>query len=122
MASEEDKKQEKKPETVRERAERAIQESSKPSKRTDESKVDKPEKKTRKLRRNKADKKPRRFHIIPKYFRESFAELRQVTWPNRKETFKLTTAVILFSIVFAALISVVDSGFSLIFKKVFLHG
>lgn len=118
-----DKNDKKKPESVRERAERAISEASKPAKRPDEIKTD--AKKPSKLRLRKGekkDKKPRRFHIIPRYFRESFSELRQVTWPNRKDTFKLTTAVILFSITFSALVGGVDYVFSIIFKRVFLHG
>src|SRR5437868_4513863 len=34
--------------------------------------------------------------FVPKFFREAWAELKLVTWPNRQETFKLTTAVLLF--------------------------
>jgi len=59
-------------------------------------------------------------HIIPRYLRNSFAELRNVTWINRKQSRQLTTAVVLFAIVFGALVSVLDLGLDKVFKKVFL--
>lgn len=58
--------------------------------------------------------------ITPKYFRESWHELRQVTWPDRKNTAKLTLAVIIFAIVFGALVTVVDFFLSKLFKEVIL--
>ncbi|MDQ3064702.1 MAG: preprotein translocase subunit SecE [bacterium] len=36
----------------------------------------------------------------PKYFRNSYSEVRQVTWPTRRETWKLTFAVIVFAVAF----------------------
>lgn len=36
----------------------------------------------------------------PKYFRNSWKEIRQVTWPTRRETWKLTLAVLVFAIIF----------------------
>lgn len=36
----------------------------------------------------------------PRYFRNSYKEVKQVTWPGRVETWKLTMAVIIFAIVF----------------------
>ena len=60
-------------------------------------------------------------HFIPRYFRNSFTELRQVTWPNRKQSRQLTLAVLAFAIVFAFLVSFLDLGLDKIFKKVFLH-
>lgn len=123
MASDKDaKKLPKKPETVRERAERAINEASKPSKQTIEPSDVGPTKSKRRFGRSKKEKKSRRFHIIPSYFRNSVSELKKVSWPNRRDTVKLTTAVIIFSITFSALVSGVDYVFSIIFKKVFLHG
>ena len=38
--------------------------------------------------------------LWPKYFRNSFKEVRQVTWPSRRETWKLTFAVLIFALVF----------------------
>lgn len=54
------------------------------------------------------------------YLRSSFKELKQVNWPNRRETIRLTTAVILFAIVFGVMIAVVDFGFDKLVRKVFL--
>lgn len=62
----------------------------------------------------------KRRRAIPRYFRESWAELRQVVWPSRKETFKLTLAVFTFAIVFALLVSITDYGLDKIFRKVLL--
>lgn len=54
------------------------------------------------------------------YFRSSWQELRQVTWPNRRETFKLTVAVFIFAIVFGLAIALVDFGLDKIFRKILL--
>ncbi len=64
------------------------------------------------------------FKFFPKFkfLRSSFGEIRLVTWPNRRDTLRLTFAVIIFSIVFGVMISLLDWGFEIIFKKVFLHG
>lgn len=84
--------------------------------------------KTRRFRRSKkadsaakVDKKPgiSRF-FIPSYFRNSWRELKQVTWPGRRETIKLTFAVVVFALVFAALIGFVDLGLDKIFKRILL--
>jgi preprotein translocase SecE subunit len=123
----EDKKPRNKPLTVRERAEKAIEDASKPNKKevtenTSENKKRKLLKKKAKTEKPKKDKKPRRFHIIPKFIRLAFREIRLVTWPDARTTFKLSTAVIIFATIFAILISLVDYGFGKIFQKVFLHG
>lgn len=62
----------------------------------------------------------KRRHVIPSYFRESWTELRQVTWPNRKQTVQLTLAVFVFAIVFAVFVGVIDFGLDKIFRKVLL--
>lgn len=58
--------------------------------------------------------------IVPRYLRNAWRELRFVTWPNRKETLRLTSAVIVFSIVFGVLIAITDYGLDKVFKKVIL--
>jgi preprotein translocase SecE subunit len=58
--------------------------------------------------------------LVPNYFVNSWREVRQVTWPNRKETWRLTTAVFIFAIVFGAMVSVVDKALDAIFKHVIL--
>jgi preprotein translocase SecE subunit len=60
--------------------------------------------------------------LIPKYFKESFRELKNITWPNRRTSRQLTYAVIIFSVIFAFLVSVVDYGLSKVFKRIFLKG
>lgn len=58
----------------------------------------------------------KRRHFIPRFFRESWQELRLVTWPNRKETTKLTLAVVIFAVVFGSLVWAVDYGLDKLFK------
>lgn len=58
--------------------------------------------------------------LLPHYFRKSWRELRQVTWPSRRDSRRLTTAVVLFATIFGLLIAVVDYGLDKIFKQVLL--
>ena len=60
-------------------------------------------------------------HLIPRYIRGSFSELRQVTWPDRKQSRQLTIAVVMFATVFGVVIALLDYGLDKAFKKVFLH-
>lgn len=54
------------------------------------------------------------------YIRDSWQELRGVTWPTFRESMRLTGAVILFSIIFGAIIAVVDYGLDKLFKQILL--
>lgn len=58
--------------------------------------------------------------LAPRYFVNSWRELKQVTWPNRGETWRLTVAVFIFAIVFGALVAGVDKGLDTLFKNVVL--
>jgi preprotein translocase SecE subunit len=58
--------------------------------------------------------------LWPTYFRNSWKELRQVTWPGRREAWQLTGAVLLFSAIFGILITLVDYGLDKVFKQVLL--
>ena len=58
--------------------------------------------------------------ITPRYIKNSWREVRQVTWPNRRETWRLTIAVFIFAIVFGGLVALVDKGIDQIFKEVVL--
>jgi preprotein translocase SecE subunit len=58
--------------------------------------------------------------IVPRYFVNAWREVRQVVWPSRKETWRLTLAVFIFAIIFGALVAGVDKGLDEIFKKVVL--
>ncbi len=65
--------------------------------------------------------KPFKFVMIPfvalgKYLVASWRELKLVRWPTRKETWKMTSAVIAFSVGFATLILLLDGLFNWIFK------
>lgn len=57
---------------------------------------------------------------MPKYVRESFQELKKVTWPSRKEAWKLTFAVIVFTAIFTVFIIVADYGFEKLAERIFL--
>lgn len=58
--------------------------------------------------------------ITPKYFIDSWREVRQVTWPTRRETWRLTGAVFVFAVIFGAMVAAVDKGLDAIFKNVIL--
>jgi preprotein translocase SecE subunit len=62
----------------------------------------------------------KRRSVTPRFLREAWAELRQVEWPNARTTMRLTLAVFIFSLVFGAVITIVDYGLDKIFRKVFL--
>ena len=107
----------KKVETLREEAEKAAENDSKQPRRLRE--------KTRRLRKPlRIISKPFRFigrFIIPPYFRNSWRELRQVTWPKFGESLRLTFAVIFFAIIFGVLIAVLDFGLDKLFREVFVR-
>ena len=58
--------------------------------------------------------------LLPKYFRESWRELKQVTWPTWQQSRQLTSAVLVFAIVFGAVIAVVDFGLDKLFRNILL--
>ncbi|MEK7640116.1 MAG: preprotein translocase subunit SecE [Patescibacteria group bacterium] len=49
-------------------------------------------------------------NIIFRYFRESYEELKKVSWPSRKDTFRDTLIVIGVSLGVAAFLGAVDLG------------
>jgi preprotein translocase SecE subunit len=58
--------------------------------------------------------------LLINYFMSAWKELRQVTWPGRKETRQLTLAVFIFATVFGVMITLTDYGLDKVFKKVIL--
>lgn len=58
--------------------------------------------------------------VWPKYFRESFRELKKVVWPNWKQSRDLTFAVIVFAFVFGIAIAIVDYGLDKLFRQILL--
>lgn len=75
----------------------------------------------KKVIKEKKTKKPVKalapFYAIGAYFKGSWHELKQVRWPDRKQTWVLTIAVLVFSLVLGTLIFLLDAGFTLLFKK-----
>lgn len=64
----------------------------------------------------KSGKKPfilfRPFVYLGRYIRDSWRELRQVRWPNRKATWKMVLAVLVYTALFVAFISLLDLFFT----------
>jgi preprotein translocase SecE subunit len=58
--------------------------------------------------------------LLPPYLRNSWRELRLVTWPNWNESRRLTTAVLIFAIIFGAVIALVDFGLDKLFRTILL--
>lgn len=58
--------------------------------------------------------------IFPSYFRQSWHELKFVTWPNWQESRRLTTAVLIFAIIFGSVIAAVDWGLDKIFRQLLI--
>ena len=97
-------------------------------KKTDKNKVkeDRKAKKAAKKAEKKAKKNNgkkvfilfRPFVAFGRYLRDSWREIRQVRWPNRKATWKMLFAVIIYTALFVVIISLLDLLFGLIFKLI----
>lgn len=59
--------------------------------------------------------------LLPPYIRNSFRELRLVTWPGRLQTRRLTFAVIIFSLIFGGIVAGVDYGLDKAFRALILN-
>jgi len=70
----------------------------------------------------KASKKPfvlfRPFVYLWRYIRDSWRELRRVRWPNRKATWKMVLAVLAYTAIFIAFISLLDLFFTWLFNLI----
>lgn len=51
---------------------------------------------------------------------ETIAELKKVTWPTRQETVKLTTMVLIVSILAGVFLGFTDYGFSFLIDNLFV--
>ena len=58
--------------------------------------------------------------LLLRFFSASWKEVRQVEWPDIRTTIRLTIAVFVFSILFGALIAITDFGLDKLFRKVFI--
>ena len=68
------------------------------------------------------EKKPfiliRPFVYLGRYIRDSWRELRQVRWPNRKATWKMVLAVLIYTAIFVIFISLLDLFFTWLFNLI----
>lgn len=67
---------------------------------------------------DETNKKAHVFARIWAYFKGAWFELRQVRWPNRRATWALTIAVVLFSLFFVLLIVLLDIFFKWLFELI----
>jgi preprotein translocase SecE subunit len=58
--------------------------------------------------------------LLPKYVRNSWKELRLVTWPNWNQSRQLTFAVLIFAVIFGASIALVDYGLDKAFRHILI--
>ena len=54
-------------------------------------------------------------NFIVRYFNETRAEIRKVSWPTRQEALNLTLIVVAFTIFMAALLGIIDYIFAWVF-------
>lgn len=52
------------------------------------------------------------------YFKGAWYELRQVRWPNRKATWSMTAALLIFTAFFVVLILLLDALFKYVFQLI----
>ena len=60
----------------------------------------------------------RKENAVVRYFKETRAELRKVSWPSREEAVNLTVIVMTVTIAMAAFLGVVDFLFSRLFSLI----
>lgn len=110
-------------ETVRERADKAQASTAKSPKRRPLRAVGRGIRKVLRVLAKPFHRQPFRFIgkiLVPKYFRTSWQELRQVEWPNRRQSRQLTFAVLVFAIMFGGAVALVDYGLDKLFKAILL--
>ena len=56
------------------------------------------------------NKKPNWFRRVGAKFKETFSELKRVTWPKLPTVFKTTGVVLVVVVVFLAAVTAVDAG------------
>lgn len=90
-------------------------------------KLTRAEKKAAKLAKRNEEERPvstyfvlaRPFVAFGRYLRDSWREIRQVRWPNRKATWKMTLAVLVYVAVFMIFLTLLDVFFTFIFDLLF---
>lgn len=121
------------PETVREKAQKESLKKSTPSKKSViKAKIHKPLSRLRRAGAKEVyviktpDTKAGRFfgkriHFVPKFLKSAFAELKQVTWPTKREAFHKTVAVFGFAIFFILFVQLFDLIFTRLVKEIILR-
>lgn len=121
------------PETVRERAEKVSAKKAAPKKTAKvKAKIHRPLSKLRRIGAkeyhpiktpdNKAGRiLGKRVRFVPKFISASWVELRQVTWPTKREAASKTVAVLGFAVAFAIFVQVLDTVFSRVVKEIILR-
>jgi preprotein translocase subunit SecE len=61
------------------------------------------------------DDKKKQENAIVRYLRETWSELKKVSWPNRKEALNLTLIVIAVTSFLSLVLSLMDYAFSTVF-------
>ncbi len=61
----------------------------------------------------------RPFVALGRYLRDSWREIRQVRWPNRPATWKMTLAVLVYVALFMVFLTLLDVFFTFIFDLLF---
>ena len=60
----------------------------------------------------------RPFCALGRYIRDSWREIRQVRWPNRKATWKMVFAVLIYTALFVTILVLLDLLFQFIFNTI----
>lgn len=60
----------------------------------------------------------RPFAAMGGYFKGAWFELKQVRWPNRRATWSMTGALLLYTAIFTAVILLIDIFFEYLFKLI----
>ncbi len=53
-------------------------------------------------------------HVVVKYFKETRAELRKVSWPTREEATNLTMIIVIVTVTMALLLGLLDYTFQIL--------
>ena len=95
-------------------------------KKSEKSKIKSKKLAEKKIAKSDNGKKPfilfRPFVYLWRYLRDSWREIRQVRWPNRKATWKMVLAVIAYTALFVVIISLLDLFFSWLFNLILGKG
>ena len=73
---------------------------------------------TKKTAVKKATKRRNPLRALGDYFKGAWYELKQVRWPTHKENWSMTAAVLLFTLILATLILLLDVGFNWLFEQI----